>query len=110
MAIPKRFRKFQSDYPHVAEAYDRLGNAVHTAGPLTDRERALVKLAISVGARLEGGMHAHTRKALMAGVTKQDLYHVALLSMQTIGLPSAMAAMSAIDDILEERPKKKRAK
>lgn len=106
MAIPKRYKKFQEDFPKVAASYEQLGDAIHKSGPLSDRERALVKLAISIGAKLEGGMHAHTRKALNVGVTKEDLHHVALLSLQTIGLPSAMAAMSAIDDIIEDRPKK----
>jgi alkylhydroperoxidase/carboxymuconolactone decarboxylase family protein YurZ len=108
MAIPKRYKQFQSDFPKVAQSYERLGDAIHKSGPLSDRERSLVKLAISIGAKLEGGMHAHTRKALNAGATKEDLYHVALLSLQTIGLPSAMAAMSAIDDIVKDRPKKKK--
>lgn len=106
--LPKRFTDFQKKYPEVAKAYEKLGTAVHSAGPLSDKERALVKFAISVGARLEGGAHAHARKALAAGVTKNELYHVALLAMQTIGFPSAMAAMSWIDDVVEGKPKKRK--
>ncbi len=106
--LPKRFLDFTANYPKVAKAYEELGNAVHRSGPLSEKERALVKFAISVGARLEGGAHAHARKALAAGVTEEELYHVALLSMQTIGFPSAMAAMSWIDDVVEGRPKKKK--
>lgn len=106
--LPKRFTDFQKNYPAVAKAYEELGNAVHASGPLSDKERALVKFAISVGARLEGGAHAHARKALAAGVTKNELYHVALLAMQTIGFPSAMAAMSWIDDVVQGKPKKRK--
>ncbi|MDL1894114.1 carboxymuconolactone decarboxylase family protein [Sphingobacteriales bacterium CHB3] len=106
-AIPKRFLEFSAKYPEVAEAYEMLGNKVHAAGPLNDKERALVKFAISVGARLEGGAHSHARKALAAGVSKAELYHVALLAMQTIGFPSSMAAMSWVDDVVKGKKKKR---
>lgn len=103
MGIPKRFKKFTQDYPEVAAAYESLGDAVHKAGPLDERTRALIKLAISTGARLEGAVHSHTRKALEAGCSPEELRQVALLSLPTIGLPSMMAALSWIDDIIEEK-------
>lgn len=98
--IPKRFQKFTEDYPEVAKAYEQLGNAVHAAGPLDEKTRALIKLAISTGARLEGAVHSHARKALKASCTAEEMRQVALLSLPTIGLPSMMAALSWIDDIL----------
>jgi len=103
MALPKRFQEFTEKYPDVAKAYEKLGNAVHKAGPLDEKTRALIKLAISTGARLEGAVHAHTRKALAVGVSAEELRQVVMLSLPTIGLPSMMAAMSWIDDILEEK-------
>ncbi|MBM4168102.1 MAG: carboxymuconolactone decarboxylase family protein [Ignavibacteria bacterium] len=102
--IPKRYLKFKEEFPEAAKLYETLGTAVHAAGPLDNRSRALVKFAISVGARLEGGAHSHIRKALETGVKAEELKHVALLAIPTIGLPSAMAAMSWIDDILESTP------
>lgn len=101
---PKRFQKFVNDYPQVAKAYEALGDAAHAAGPLDDKTRALVKLAISTGARLEGAVHSHVRKARAVGATPDELRHVALLSLPTIGLPSMMAALSWIDDVLIEKP------
>ncbi|MGA7837167.1 MAG: carboxymuconolactone decarboxylase family protein, partial [Ignavibacteriaceae bacterium] len=80
MAIPKRFQKFTEDYPDVANAYEALGSAVHKAGPLDDKTRALIKLAISSGARLEGAVHSHARKALKAGVTKEEMRHAVMLA------------------------------
>ena len=105
--IPRRFIRFQADYPEIAEAYEKLGDAIHGNGPLSKKERALIKFAISVGARLEGGAHSHIRKALSAGVKPEELRHVALLAIQTIGFPSAMAAMSWIEDIAKPAKKKK---
>ncbi len=106
--LPKRFVQFTKHHPTVAAAYDQLGKAVQKDGPLSARERALVKFALSVGARLEGGAHAHVRKAFEIGVDVRDLRHVALLAIPTIGFPSSMAAMSWIDDVVERRPKRSR--
>lgn len=92
-------------YPDVAKGYEALGDAVHKAGPLEEKTRALVKLGISTGARLEGAVHAHARKALAAGVTADEMRHAVILSLPTIGLPSMMAAMSWIDDVIEDEKK-----
>ena len=105
MSVPKRFKKFKEDFPQVASAYEALGDAVHNAGPLDDKTRALVKLGISAGARLEGGFHSHVRKAIDAGVTKEEMVHAVLLALPTIGLPSMMAALSWIDDVFDKEKK-----
>lgn len=99
--IPKRFTKFTEEYPAVAKAYEELGDAVHAAGPLDAKTRALVKLGISTGARLEGAVHSHVRKALSAGVTPEEMRQAVLLSLPTIGLPSMMAALSWLDDVID---------
>ena len=101
--IPKRFQRFTEDYPEVSKAYEELGNAVHNAGPLDEKTRALIKLAISTGARLEGAVHSHARKALKVGVTKEEMRHAVLLALPTIGLPSMMAALSWVDEIIEDK-------
>ena len=105
MAVPKRFKKFKEDFPKVADAYEALGDAVHASGPLDKKTRALVKLGISAGARLEGGFHSHVRKAIDAGVTKEEMVHAVMLALPTIGLPSMMAALSWIDDVFEKDKK-----
>lgn len=102
MAIPKRYKMFKENYSDVANAYEAMGDAVHAAGPLDSKTRALIKLSISTGARFEGAVHSHTRKALKAGCTADEIRHAVMLSLPTIGLPSMMAALSWVDDILED--------
>ncbi len=101
--LPKRFKKLQEDYPEVATAYELLGKAVHSSGPIDDKTRALIKLAISTGAGLEGAVHSHTRKAIELGISKEEIRQTVLLALPTIGLPSTMAAMSWVDDILNKK-------
>jgi alkylhydroperoxidase/carboxymuconolactone decarboxylase family protein YurZ len=61
-----------------------------------------VKLALAVGARLEGAVHSHTRRAVEAGCSADEIRHVILLSTTTIGFPSMMATFSWVDDVLEK--------
>lgn len=98
--IPRRFEQFTDAYPEIARAYEQLGTACHLAGPLPKKERALIKLAIAIGAWLEGAVHSHVRKALEAGASPEEIRHTALLALPTIGFPSTMAVLTWIDDIL----------
>ena len=98
--LPGRFVEFGNKYPSIMSAYEALGAATQKAGPLTLRERTLVKLAIAVGARLEGAVHSHARRALEVGCTPEEIRHVVLLAATTVGFPSMMAALSWVDDIL----------
>jgi AhpD family alkylhydroperoxidase len=100
MELPAPYRAFQSAYPEVWQAYDRLGAALHGWGPLDTKTRELVKLGIAVGARTEGAVHAHARLARQAGATPEELRHVVLLALTTIGFPSMMAARTWVEDIL----------
>jgi alkylhydroperoxidase/carboxymuconolactone decarboxylase family protein YurZ len=99
--LPKRFLKFQKDYPAVGAAYTQLGVAAKQAGPLDEQTRALVGLGIAVGARHEGAVHSHTRKALEAGCTPQEIRHAVVLAVTTLGFPNMMAALSWVDDVLD---------
>jgi AhpD family alkylhydroperoxidase len=99
---PKRFRQFLRDHPSVGDAYQRLGAAAKADGPLDARTAELVKLGISMGMQHEGAVHAHTRKALDAGCTPEELRHAAVLATTTLGFPRMMAAYSWIDEVLAE--------
>jgi len=100
--VPGHYRWLHEKYPDVGEAYERLGKAVHAAGPLDDSTRAVVKLGISIGAGLEGAVHSHARKALEAGVSPKALLHVAVLAMPTIGLPATVRALSWVRDVTDK--------
>ncbi len=98
-ALPKHFIDFTKSYPELAEAHEAFGRSCHAAGPLDERARSLVKLAIAIGSRQEGAVHAQVRKAVDIGLRPEELRHVAILAMPTIGFPAAMAALSWIGDL-----------
>ena len=100
--LPSGAARLAQRHPNVWAAYERLGAAVAEAGPLDAKTRRLVKLALAIGKESEGAVHSHVRRALAEGITAQELRHVMLLSIPTLGLPSAVKAMTWIDDMAGE--------
>lgn len=100
--IPKPYQQMHQSYPELMQAYESFGHQTRLAGPLSDREISLVKLAISIGAGLEGAAHSHCRKALVAGCSADDLRHVALVAAPTIGFPTMMRARSWVEDVVDQ--------
>jgi len=100
--LPNHFRRFVETYPDIGRAYEGLGKAVASAGPLDAKTQALVKVGLSIGARMEGAVHSHVRKALEAGCTPEEIRHAVLQATTTIGFPNMMAGMSWVDDVLEK--------
>ncbi|MCK8516408.1 carboxymuconolactone decarboxylase family protein [Methylonatrum kenyense] len=99
--LPASAGDLAEDYPEVWEAYAALGESCADAGPLDERERRLVKLALAVALGSEGATHSHARQALEAGLDPEDIRHVALLAVTTLGFPRAVAALTWIDDVLD---------
>src|SRR3990172_3256696 len=100
--LPEPFQKLRQDHPRVHQAYEALAGAAHESGPLDERTRRLVKLAISVGARLEGAVRSHAWQAKEVGITEAEIDHVVLLSLTTIGLPTMVAARTWVASALAE--------
>lgn len=109
--LPGAYEAFKRGYPLIAKAYDRLGELSHEAGPLNPKTRELIKLAMAIGARMEGAVHSHTRRALSAGATLSEIRHLVLLGVTTLGFPSTVAALTWVEDVLGRgRTLKKRAR
>jgi len=99
--IPGFYTRFLEAYPAVGEAYTSLGSACKEAGPLDDRTTELVKLGISIGAGMSGATHSHTRKALEAGATRDEIVHAVLMATTTIGFPNMMRGLAWVQDVFE---------
>ena len=98
--LPQAYENFKKNHPEIWRAYDALGAAVHDSGPLEKKQRELLKLAMAIGARLEGAVHSHTRGALEAGASAEEIRHVVLLGVTTLGFPHTVAAMTWVEDDL----------
>ena len=102
--LPEIVEKLAQQHPAVWEAYNTLGKVTAEAGPLDAKTERLVKLAISVGAGLQGAVHSHVRRGLAAGLSRQEIEHVALLAITTMGWPRAVAGLSWITEAIQQEP------
>src|SRR5215471_7177295 len=100
--LPKPTRALQKEFPKVWKSFQELGKQCHSAGPLDERVRRLVKIGIAAAAQSEGAVHSAVRHAKAAGISADEIRHVIVLSITTIGFPRAMAAMSWADDVLQK--------
>lgn len=99
--IPKPFTDFVESNPDIAEAYENLSEKCRAAGPLNQRDRLLVKLGMAIGSGVEGSIRSQVRKALDAGMLREEVRHAFLLSIVTIGFPKMMRALTSVEDLLE---------
>ncbi len=91
--LPSIVEEFAAQQPTVWDAYKQLGRAISEAGPLDEKTRRLIKLAIAVGSGREGAVRAHARRGFRAGLSRDELEHVALLAITTTGWPAAFASL-----------------
>jgi alkylhydroperoxidase/carboxymuconolactone decarboxylase family protein YurZ len=90
----------------VWKSFQELGKDCHSAGPLDERVRRLVKIGIAAAAQSEGALHSAVRNARKAGVSSAEIRHSILLSMTTVGFPRAMEALAWAEDILKRAESK----
>lgn len=81
------------------KAFTALGEASSKAGPIDAATLRLVKIALAIGAGLEGAVHSHTRRAVAEGVAADAIRHIALAAIPTLGFPAALRALSWVEDI-----------
>jgi alkylhydroperoxidase/carboxymuconolactone decarboxylase family protein YurZ len=91
--LPPPVGEFKTAYQEAWQAFTQLGDQCHAAGPLDEKSRRLVRLALAIGAGLEGARHSAARNALAAGVTPAEIEQVAVLATTALGFPATMRAL-----------------
>ena len=100
--LPEVYQLFSDRFPAVKQAFDALGAAEHEAGPLSEKERRLIKLGIAVGAESEGAVRSHVRKLLGIGTSEAEILHAIVLALTTVGFPATNAALGWAEEVLTE--------
>ena len=104
---PTFYTKVAKQYPDVIAAVENLGATLRSAGPLDEKTSQLIQLGAAASQQSEGSVVSHTRRAIQAGATPEEIIHALLLLVSTIGFPQTMAAMSWAKDVMEKKPKTK---
>ena len=97
--LPGTANRIARERPALWEAFQRLGEEASRAGPLDDRTRRLVHLAYAIAADSEGATHSHVRRALADGMAAEELDHVALLAVTTLGWSGAIKGLTWVRDV-----------
>jgi len=100
--LPGAASQIAERHPDVWKAFEALGEACANAGPLDQRTRHLIKIAIAIAGRSEGATHSHVRRALADGISAEEIRHVTLLVAPTLGFPQAVAGRTWVDDELQK--------
>ncbi len=101
---PPSIDHLRKHHPGIFEAFQNLAEKCHeTGGPLDEKSRRLAKLGIAIGFRHEGAVHSAVRHALDAGISQEEIFHVAILGITTIGWPASYAAVTWIRDAVERQ-------
>ena len=89
------FTTFKKDFPGINASHEAMGELIHDqAGPLPEKVRWLVKVAISGASRHHLALETHISKARAASATDKEIEHTLLLLIQTVGFPTFMEAYS----------------
>ena len=98
--IHDAFKRFKKEFPAIIKAYEALGNEIHEkSGPLPEKTRWLMKVAISGASSHRLALETHITRAREAGATDEEIMHTLLLLIQTTGFPTFMEAYSVFKEM-----------
>ena len=84
-SIQENFEYFKENHGDIYEAYSSYGKAIHEdGGPLDEKTKRLMKVAISATIQNEYSLTTHIRKALKAGASLEEVEHTILLVAPTV--------------------------
>jgi alkylhydroperoxidase/carboxymuconolactone decarboxylase family protein YurZ len=98
--IHKIFSEFKKEFPGVHQHHETLGREIHEkGGPLSERSRWLIKIAISASCNHKRALETHLQKAMAAGVNEDEIKHALLLLIPTAGFPAFMKSYAVFKGI-----------
>lgn len=100
---PKNYQMLQKKFSKLINAYEEAGRVAKETGPIDAKTAHLIQLAACATMRSEGGVHSHAKRALDAGATREEVYQVIALLINTIGFPNAAASFSWVNDVAEKK-------
>lgn len=101
-APPGAYRDFVERFPDLGTAWKSMRDAERD-GPLDERQRRLLKLAVAMGAMRQGAVSSGVRKALAVGASMDEIEQLVALAASTVGMPSAVALLGWVRDAAERR-------
>lgn len=93
------WKYFQEKFPEIHQSYEDYAKAIHEkGGPLSERERCLIKVAVAAASQFDYALRSHVERALKAGCSIAEIEHAILLTATTAGFPRMMSALMVFRD------------
>ena len=93
--------KLWAEWPEKMAAFAGLSNAVKAPGSLDVRYKYLIALALGINAHCDWCIAAHTRNALEAGATREEILEASWVAVLMGGGPALMY-MQVVQKALED--------
>ncbi len=101
-SIQENLKYFKDKHGDIYEAYSTFGKAIHEdGGPLEEKTKRLIKVAVSATIGNEYSLTTHMRKAVKAGCTLDEIEHTLLLVAPTAGFPTMMRALMTMREEMD---------
>lgn len=101
--IERNLKYFIENHGDIYESYQEFGKKIHNeGGPLDEKTKRLIKVAISATIQNEYSLTTHIKKALRCGCTMEEIEHTILLVAPTVGFPAMMKALISVREELGE--------
>lgn len=105
--IERNLEYFTEHHSEIYDAYKEYGRLVHElGGPLDEKTRWLIKIALSTNCQNEYSLRTHILKAMKSGCSKEEIEHVLLLCGPTCGFPKTMNGLRIFREVLDWKEKK----
>lgn len=89
--IEENLKYFMEKHGDVYDAYENYGKLLHEqGGPLEEKVRWLIKVAVSTANKHHYSLRTHIRKAIRSGCTRDEIEHAIMLVAPTAGFPTCM--------------------
>lgn len=103
-AIETNLKYFTEHHEDIYSAYERYGELVHEeGGPLDEKMRWLIKVALSTECQYPLALRTHILKALKSGCSPEEIEHAILLVGPTAGFPKTMTGILIFRQVMEEQ-------
>lgn len=101
--IEKNLKYMTENHGEIYDAYKNFGKLLHTkGGPLDEKTRWLIKVAVSTACQHRYAIITHIKKAMKAGCSREEIEHAMLLVAPSAGFPKMMEGLLELREELGE--------
>lgn len=103
MAQVSPFEVFSQTFPEVTDAYRAMKRTYGAVGPLDEKTKQLIQVAIMAAIGSEGGTRDHARFALEAGATADEIRQAVLMVLGPAGMSRASSGIAWVNEVIKTK-------